>query len=310
MRWLLFLCLITSARAGDAWLYQLQNPKPTEIEKAGFKNAIIDYSGDGSADEEFTATEILPLTQDGRIALCYFSIGEAEEYRFYWKKEWKGAQRPEWLGRENPDWEGNYCVRYWKPEWREMVLKPYLEKIVAQGFSGVYLDIVDGFEYWGDPDTYGSKGETRLADDPADEAEAAQRMTDLLAWIKRTGTELKKGSFLVFAQNGERLLSFSGAEQFLKSVDGIGIESLWFYRKKTLPAKETAARLELLRAGKKMGLQIVITDYIDDGSGPVGKNGERIREFISRCDGEGFGHYVARQNQELDAINRVEGLQP
>lgn len=310
MRWLLFLCLLTSAPASDAWLYQLQNPKPTKIEKSGFKNVIIDYSDDGSASEEFTAPEILPLTQNGGTALCYFSIGEAEEYRFYWRKEWKGAQRPEWLGRENPDWEGNYCVRYWKPEWRETVLKPYLEKIVAQGFSGVYLDIVDGFEYWGDSDTYGSERETRLADDPADEAEAAQRMTNLLAWIKQTGTDLKKGPFLVFAQNGERLLSFSGAEEFLKSVDGIGIESLWFHRKKTLPAKETTARLELLRAGKKAGLQIVITDYIDDGSGPGGKNGKRIREFISRCDSEGFGHYAAQQNQELDTINRIEGLQP
>ena len=310
MRWLLAFGLLTSAQAGEAWLYQLQKPKPEEIEKSGFAKVIMDYSGDGTEEEAFTAAEIQPLVQNGRIALCYFSIGEAEEYRFYWKKEWKDAQRPDWLGRENPDWEGNYCVRYWKPEWRETVLRPYLEKIVAQGFSGVYLDIVDGFEYWGDPDIYGPKGEKRLADDPADEAEAAQRMTDLLAWVKKTGTELKKEPFLVFAQNGERLLSFPGAGQFLKSVDGIGAESLWFHRKKTLPAKETAARLELLRTGKKAGLQIVITDYIDDGSGPVGKNGERVRKFIGLCDGEGFGHYAARQNQELDTINRIEGLQP
>lgn len=298
------------AQAGEAWLYQLQNPAPARIEQSGFTKVIMDYSHDGTADEAFTAAEIAPLAAKGRTALCYFSIGEAEEYRFYWKKEWKGAKRPAWLGRENPDWEGNYCVRYWQPEWRERVLQPYLEKIVAQGFSGVYLDIVDGFEYWGDPDSYGPNGETLGPDDPADETEAARRMVDLLAWIKQTGTELRKGPFLVFAQNGERLLSFPGAKKFRAAVDGLGVESLWFHRKKALPEKDTAARLALLREGKKAGLQVVITDYIDDGSGPSGQNGARIREFIARCNREGFDHYAARQNQELDAINRIEGLQP
>ncbi len=306
MRWLLVLCCLTSAQAGEAWLYQLQNPAPAQIAKSGFKNVIMDYSHDGTEDEAFTAAEIGPLTAKGRTALCYFSIGEAEEYRFYWKKEWKGSERPGWLGRENPDWEGNYRVRYWQPEWRETVLRPYLEKIVGQEFSGVYLDIVDGFEYWGDSDN----GEKRLPDDPADEAEAARRMVDLLAWIKKTGKELRKGPFLVFAQNGERLLSFPEAKKFRESVDGLGVESLWFHRNKAWPVKDTERRLALLREGKKAGLQVVITDYIDDGSGSAGKNGERIREFIARCDREGFDHYGARQDQELDTISRIEGLQP
>jgi cysteinyl-tRNA synthetase len=39
------------------------------------------------------------------IALAYMSIGEAEEYRFYWQPEWAYAP-PAWLGPENPDWQG------------------------------------------------------------------------------------------------------------------------------------------------------------------------------------------------------------
>lgn len=306
----LFLFTFLRAQAGETWLYQLQNPRPDEIARAGFSKIIIDYSRDGSEGGEFSAEDIAPLTDKGQTALCYFSIGEAEEYRFYWQKKWKTGSRPAWLGRENPNWEGNYCVRYWDPEWRDSVLQPYLAKIVAQGFSGVYLDIVDGFEYWGDPDTYGPEGESRATGDPKDEAEAARRMIDLLAWIKKTGTELRGGPFLVFAQNGERLLSFAESNTFLKAVDGLGVESLWFYRQRNQSADETRGRLKWLREGKKAGLQVVITDYIDDGSGADGQNGDRIREFIGLCDREGFDHYVARQDQELDSINRIEGLQP
>ena len=38
---------------------------------------------------------------------CYMSIGEAEDYRYYWEDDW-AENSPAWLGGENPDWEGNY----------------------------------------------------------------------------------------------------------------------------------------------------------------------------------------------------------
>ena len=40
------------------------------------------------------------------------SVGEAEDYRFYWRKGWK-AGSPSFLGKENPQWKHNYAVRYW-----------------------------------------------------------------------------------------------------------------------------------------------------------------------------------------------------
>lgn len=103
----------------------------------------------------FTAAEVEQLRrkQNGgtRLVICYMSIGEAEDYRYYWQKQWK-RNRPEWLGKENRDWPGNYKVKYWYSAWQELICgndnNSYLGKILAAGFDGVYLDLVDAYEYF------------------------------------------------------------------------------------------------------------------------------------------------------------------
>lgn len=85
-----------------------------------------------------------------RLLICYMSIGEAEDYRSYWKPVWKKSP-PEWIEEENPDWEGNYKVRYWDAGWQSLIFgnpDAYLDRILAAGFDGVYLDIIDAFEYF------------------------------------------------------------------------------------------------------------------------------------------------------------------
>lgn len=112
---------------------------------------IMDLFHEGAA---FTATEIDQLkTKAGggkRLVIAYMSIGEAEDYRYYWDSRWEEGE-PEWLQEENPDWEGNYKVRYWEPEWQSIICTSqgsYLKQILNAGFDGVYLDIIDAFEYF------------------------------------------------------------------------------------------------------------------------------------------------------------------
>jgi len=102
----------------------------------------------------FTRREVLALKRKAcggnRLVLAYLSIGEAEDYRPYWKAAWKAAPPP-WLEEENPDWPGNYKVRYWMEDWQEILLGgegSRLHQIVDAGFDGVYLDIIDAFEYF------------------------------------------------------------------------------------------------------------------------------------------------------------------
>ncbi len=102
----------------------------------------------------FTSTEInqLKLKNNGgkRLVIAYMSIGEAENYRYYWNDSWTVGS-PSWIEAENPDWAGNFKVRYWESEWQTIVYgnnDSYLKKIIDAGFNGVYLDIIDAFEYF------------------------------------------------------------------------------------------------------------------------------------------------------------------
>lgn len=85
-----------------------------------------------------------------RLVLAYMSIGEAEDYRYYWNQAWETTP-PDWLLEENPEWAGNYKVEYWRQEWQNIIYgsnATYLKKIIDAGFDGVYLDIIDAFEYF------------------------------------------------------------------------------------------------------------------------------------------------------------------
>ncbi|HDL17785.1 MAG TPA: hypothetical protein ENH29_01900 [Bacteroidetes bacterium] len=105
-------------------------------------------------DDAFTKAEITLLKQkqngSSRLVIAYMSIGEAENYRYYWRPEWENNP-PNWLLSENPDWPGNYKVKYWNNQWQQIIVtgeNSYLQKIINAGFDGVYLDIIDAFEYF------------------------------------------------------------------------------------------------------------------------------------------------------------------
>ena len=113
---------------------------------------IMDYFF--SESDYFTDVEVNQLKQKAnggtRLVIAYMSIGEAEDYRYYWKEEWNETEL-EWLEGENPDWEGNYKVQYWNSNWKAVIYgqpDSYLTKILDSEFNGVYLDIIEAFEYF------------------------------------------------------------------------------------------------------------------------------------------------------------------
>lgn len=85
-----------------------------------------------------------------RLVIAYMSIGEAEDYRYYWDDDWN-KNKPDWIEKENPNWKGNYKVKYWFDDWKNIIIyaqDSYLNKIINSGFDGVYLDIIDAYEYY------------------------------------------------------------------------------------------------------------------------------------------------------------------
>lgn len=142
-----FLYLINPGAYGDA--------------RAGFLDALAATDFDVLLLDLFfndntplTAAEVAALKTKAnggrRLAVAYLSIGEAEDYRYYWRPEW-AVSPPAWLGAENPDWPGNYKVAYWDPSWQAIIrggAGSYLRRILDAGFDGVYLDLIDAFEYY------------------------------------------------------------------------------------------------------------------------------------------------------------------
>lgn len=108
-------------------------------------------------DTALTSSDLATLKHKAnggrRLVVAYMSIGQAEDYRYYWQSSWK-TNPPSWLGRVDPDWPRNYWVQYWDPNWQQIIYgndQSYTKKIIDAGFDGVYLDIVDGFEHFENP---------------------------------------------------------------------------------------------------------------------------------------------------------------
>jgi len=140
-----FLYLIDPANYGSA------DNLIAVLDETYYDCMIIDAFVDDTA---LTPAQILELKTkpngNRRLVIAYMSIGEAEDYRYYWQDDWEDSS-PAWLAEENPDWEGNYKVRYWDPDWQAIMFgsqSSYLDRILAAGFDGAYLDIIDAFEYF------------------------------------------------------------------------------------------------------------------------------------------------------------------
>ncbi len=228
----LWIINATVSSSSQSWedindfVYQLQNIDLDAIGDTAFDLVVIDYAVDGSESGRFTAEETDALKNSAggsKHVLAYMSIGEAENYRFYWEESWDadndgqpGTGAPSWLGPSNPDWPGNYKVRYWEPEWQSIIFgssTSYLDKIIESGFDGVYLDIIDAYEYW---ESGGESGEDRET--------AEQEMVDFVVKISEYAKN-KNSNFGIFPQNGAAL---GAHEEYINAVTGIGQEDIYY----------------------------------------------------------------------------------
>ena len=76
-----------------------------------------------------------------------------------------------------------------------------------------------------------------------------------------------------------------------------------------MAADETAYREALLDQVANTGRGILVTDYVDDGSGYTGANQARIDDFIARTRAAGYVPYAARSDRALDSLDIIPGVQ-
>ena len=212
------------------WVYTINVVDAAAIKACKADVAVIDYSADGSQGRAFTRQQVedMRVKSDGsRMKIvAYMSIGEAEDYRdLYFRPEWLTGRRPPWLGPLNQGWARNYKVRYWDKAWQRLIFgqpDAYLDRLIAAGFDGAYLDIIDAYEYWQDNSS---------PDGPR--PSAAEDMIAFVGALSRYAWEKSPG-FMIIPQNGEGLLR---SATYRAHISAIATESV-YYRGITPPPDE------------------------------------------------------------------------
>ncbi len=283
--------------AVKSWAYQLQHADPAEIARSSYDLVVVDYSVNGDPAKPLKAADVERMKKKPgggrRIVLAYVSIGEAEDYRFYWNEDWietalpaagsrpsagraggspapepppgqggteaaapansrpdrwVSAKAPPWLGDESETWGGNFAVKYWDPEWQALIHgtpQSFVERVLALGFDGVYLDRVDAYY-------------EHVDEHPT----AAEDMVDFVVGLAASARTARPGA-LVVVQNGEELLT---RPAYVAAIDAIAKEDL-LYGSPTEGVQNSEAQiansLGWLSHARVAGRPVLVIEYLD-----------------------------------------------
>jgi cysteinyl-tRNA synthetase len=237
--------------------------------------------------EEIAAMKLRTSPADAgkppRILLAYLSIGEAERYRPYWRQEWyEPGKAPGWLGPANPQWDGNWLVRFWAPDWQRHIFgsaEAYLERILAQGFDGIYLDRADVYEEW-------------RKERPGAEADMVAFVAQLAAHGRRLKPDL-----IVVMQNAEDLVRHKAV---LSAIDGMGKEDLLYgidHTENANKPEDVSWSRKHLDMALKAGRKILAVEYVSDPA--------KAADATRRLRAAGYVPYIAPRG--LHCLNAPPG---
>ncbi len=269
----------------DDFAYLLQNINKESIRNSNYDLIIMDYSSDGNETGEFSSSDVNYMKSTGdkeKFLISYISIGEAENYRFYWEESWDANRdgipdpgAPNWLDIENPDWEGNYKVKFWMIEWQQIIFD-YLDRIITAGFDGIYMDIIDAYEFY--------QGVI-----PNNDWKMIDFVGNISSYVKNEASD----NFSVFVQNADELLLNS---TYLEHIDGIGREDLFYFD--NIPTNDSWRNQGTHNLNKAIDNNklVLIIDYPQLASLKY--------DFYSNCITNGFLGYAA--DRELDSLKEFD----
>jgi cysteinyl-tRNA synthetase, unknown class len=244
-------------QSAKTWGYQLRNldTEPRKlIADSPYDLVVTDFArGEDRKEIPLTKDEVSAMQKrpDGskRLVIAYLSIGETENYRYYWKPEWD-KQRPSWMGKENKEWKANYLAKYWEPEWQKIIYgspEAYVDRVLAAGFDGFYFDRVDAYYFFGDNE------------------DARSKMANFVVKLANYARS-KKPDVAIMVQNAEELLE---RKDYVSAIDGIAKESL-LYGIRGLDKPNTRDDVDettrLLKKASDNGKSIFVVEYLQDKS--------------------------------------------
>jgi cysteinyl-tRNA synthetase len=192
----------------------------------------------------------------------------------------------------DPDWPGNYQVKYWTTQWRT-VAYAWCDSLIAAGFDGMYMDVVDEWGLpWAQANVTGG-GATN----------AANAMVTLIQAI-RTHAHVTKPSFKIWVNGGEELFAAATAGTYLACLDGMFKEQVCYANPSpgSFTANSTGdrnAERTMLRNATDSGKPVILIEYVTGSPA--------ITDVKAVCATWGFGYYIADPNLDLNGID-TEGL--
>ncbi len=259
------------------WAYQLQGMNISQIAAdTSFGLVIIDYSSDGTDAEKFSPTQIAQIKVSGKKVISYISIGEAEDYRYYWQSSWSTTP-PSWLGPENPNWAGNYKVKFWDPAWQNIVFS-YVDTIINQGFDGIYMDIIDGYYYW-------------MVENPQQQYADTLMMQFVKNIRNHVDSVTGNTDFIMIPQNAEDIInsinvSVPQKSAYFNAVNATGIEDVFCYGDldEDNPYSPDAYRIGQLQEWQSNNKQVFSIEYLTQTT--------LINQYINGAHSNNFVPYV------------------
>lgn len=215
----------------STWMYQIQDLYDDRIDTLGNTNydMLVVEPGFNFTESPYDTVRIVnSLSEkpngDKRLLIAYVDIGQAEDYRDYWKNDWVAPTQdtqgvPDFLVSIDPDgWTDNYPVAYWDVRWKSIWLDNdgIIATLANQGFDGIYLDWVEAY----DDQKVIEYAESQNID-------PKREMLNFIDELRMKGKQ-SNPDFVVISQNAQYLLDYD-PEVFASIIDGIATEDTWFY---------------------------------------------------------------------------------
>lgn len=241
--------LLEEARA---WGVQYQKVDINLLASSPLDLIVLDPSLNDTARRFISREEMEALKRkpDGsrRLVIGYLCIGEADLKRWYWPSQWR-SRPPAWVGPDNVNWPGSRVVRYWDPQWQDMVVtgrSSILARIVEMGFDGALLDRVDAYGDW--------------------ERQRSSARREMVALVEKVGETARRRhpGFLLIPQNAEHIIDH---ERYLRVIDALNKESLLTgLGGKDVPNREVDVdwSISRLRVAQEAGVRMLATEYLSD----------------------------------------------
>ena len=234
------------------WAYQINNEdQPGTIQAyvdSRYDMLVLDDTRSVKGNEAYDVkTDVARLKASlnsfggKKIVIAYMDAGEAEDYRWYWQEGWQ-IGRPDWIVAKDPGgWKGNYPVKFWKNEWKEL-MKQYLDKIIEDGYDGVYLDWLEAY-------SFGPVKAVAKAEGLDPEKEMKRFILDLRSHVEKT-----KPEFIFIAQNAAELGKYP---EYVYLFDAISQEEVF-------SGKETKTLIDQLKLWQDLQKPVFNVEYETD----------------------------------------------